>query len=120
MGPCLRGHCPDNDYSLWPLNVSFADVNLTSPTNIVASGGSVAGSIKATFTASSNAAVGQTYTAKVYSDAGLTTQVGSDISNYVSGTDITGLTGGTTYYVTITADAVIRQIRADCSSVLTA
>jgi hypothetical protein len=61
-------------------------------------------------------AVGQTYTAKVYAADG-TTSV-KTVSNYTSNSDITGLEGGTTYKVTITANASSGYLVSSASSML--
>ena len=62
------------------------------------------GAINVTFTGSSNAPGGETYTVTACANSGIgfgcVTQ-----NNFVSGTDLTGLTPGTSYYVTVTANA---------------
>ena len=60
----------------------------------------------------------QTYTANVYQSDG-TTFVKS-VSNYVSGTDITGLSGSTTYKVSVTANASTGYTASSSSSLLSA
>jgi hypothetical protein len=61
-------------------------------------------------------AVGQTYTAKVYAADGSTSV--RTVSNYTSNSDITGLEGGTTYKVTITANASSGYLVSSASSML--
>jgi hypothetical protein len=61
-------------------------------------------------------AVGQTYTAKVFAADGST--VVKTVSNYTSNSDITGLDGGTTYKVTITANASTGYSVSSASSML--
>ncbi len=64
------------------------------------------------------AAVGQTYTAKVYAADGTT--LVKTVTNYVSGSDITGLSGDTTYNVTITANASSGYLVSSASSLVSA
>jgi hypothetical protein len=64
------------------------------------------------------AAVGQTYTAKVYEDNGTT--LVKTVDNYVSGSDISGLSGDTPYKVTITANASSGFLVSSASSMLSA
>jgi hypothetical protein len=64
------------------------------------------------------AAVGQTYTAKVYAENGVT--LIQTVNNYVSDTDITGLSGDTPYKVTITANASSGYLVSGASSMLSA
>jgi hypothetical protein len=63
-------------------------------------------------------AVGQTYTAKVYAADGTT--LVKTVTDYVSDTDITGLPGGTTYKVTITANASTGYLVSSPSSMVSA
>ena len=84
-------------------------VQLTAPTDVTLSYGATSGSIGVTFTASSNAAAGQTYTALACTGTGMTGTCTSPQS-IVSGGQITGLSAtqgsaGTSYYVKITASA---------------
>ncbi len=62
------------------------------------------GGLAITFSASSNAPAGQSYTAQACLDAAKTVKCVSDPS-YQSGVGIYGLIPGTTYYVTVSADA---------------
>lgn len=64
---------------------------------------STSGVLAVTYSAPSNAPSGQTYTAKACLDSAMTLRCVSDTS-YLSGSDITGLIAGTTYYVTVSAD----------------
>src|ERR1019366_2224883 len=63
-----------------------------------------AGQLTITYTGSSNAPGGQTYTATVCTNAGMTVGCSSQTS-YTSGSQIPGLSAGTSYYATITAVA---------------
>ena len=90
---------------------TLATTQLTTPTGVSLAYGTVAGSILVTFTGSSNAGGGQTYTAKACTNAGMTTGCVTN-ANYASGTNLTGLaftagSAGTNYYVTITANASV-------------
>ena len=72
-----------------------ATVQLNAPTAVtVAGGGAVAstGGLAVNFTAPVNAAAGQTYTFKVYSNVGLTTLVAT-YTGKNNGSVVTGLTG---------------------------
>jgi hypothetical protein len=64
------------------------------------------------------AAVGQTYTAKVYAADGTT--LVKTVDSYISGSDITGLSGGTTYKVTVTANASSGYLVSSPSSMVSA
>ena len=71
-------------------------------------------SLSATFTADSNAV---SYTAKVYLASNGTTQVGSDITNFTSGSTISGLTTGTAYKVKLFAIGdLIQYANSDAGS----
>jgi type II secretory pathway pseudopilin PulG len=88
---------------------TLATSQLAAPTNVTLAYGSVAGSIQVTYTASSNAAAGQTYTVKACIDAGMTIGCVTN-ANLASGGNLTGLAyvqgaAGTAYYVTVTANA---------------
>ena len=88
--------------------VSFA-TQLTPATGVTLGYGTTSGSLGVTFTAPSNAPVGQTYTALACTDAGMTANCVGPAA-VTSGGQITGLsftqgTAGTPYYVTITAVA---------------
>jgi predicted secreted protein len=63
-----------------------------------------AGQITITFSNFPNSAAGQSYTAKACTNAGMTSGCVSQ-TNYTSGSQMTGLTAGTNYYVTISAVA---------------
>ena len=63
-----------------------------------------AGQLTISFTGSSNAPAGQTYTATACTDPAMTLGCVSH-NPYTSGTQFTGLTPGSTYYVTITANS---------------
>jgi YVTN family beta-propeller protein len=64
-----------------------------------------AGAILVTFTGSSNAPSGQTYSATACTNSGMTTGCVTTGSSFTSGSQISGLTPGTNYFVTITANA---------------
>ena len=51
----------------------LASIQLATPTDVTLAYGTVAGSISISFTGSSNAPGGQTYTAKACTNAGMTT-----------------------------------------------
>jgi large repetitive protein len=81
---------------------------LSAPVIISAVGGATPGSIQVTFTGSLNAAPGQTYTARVYESDQVT--VVREVARATSPVSVTGLTPGTTYYVTVAADASVGQV----------
>ena len=86
-----------------------ATTQLNAPTGVSLAYGTVAGSIAVTYTASSNAPGGQTYTVTACTNAGMTTGCVSN-ANLASGANLTGLayaqgSAGTAYYVTVTANA---------------
>ena len=86
-------------------------IQLSAPvvTNIaVASGG-----LAVTFTGSSNAPVGQTYTAALCTNAGMTT--GCVTAVISSGGVVTGLVAGASYYGTVTANALTGYLAATSS-----
>jgi hypothetical protein len=84
-------------------NPTGASTQLATPTiTAVAPSTTTAGQLTITFTGSSNAPGGQTYTATACTNAAMTTACVSQAS-YTSGAQLTGLTAGTFYYVTITA-----------------
>jgi hypothetical protein len=90
-------------------SAATATVQLAAPTGVTLAYGSVAGSIQVSYTASSNAAAGQTYTVKACTDAGMTTGCVTN-ANLASGGNLTGLAyvqglAGTAYYVTVAANA---------------
>ena len=80
---------------------------LSAPVIISAVGGPTPGSIQVTFTGSLNAPAGQTYTARIF-DADQVTVV-RELPRATSPLSVTGLTPGTTYYVTVAADASLGQ-----------
>jgi hypothetical protein len=87
-----------------------ATVQLMAPTNVVATYGTVAGSLSVTFTPPGTVAPGQTYTVNVCTGVTMTGCVTPENTNYTSGANITGLaytagSAGTTYYVEVTANA---------------
>jgi len=106
----------DSAYSAISASGAMATVQLEVPTNVITSTGTAAGSIKIAFTAPTNAAPDQRYTVKVYSNGALTSQVGSDRTNYVSGTDLTGFAGGTTYFALVIATASTGYLASDNSA----
>ena len=82
-----------------------ASTQLATPTiTSVSPSTTTAGAITISFTGSSNAPGGQTYTATACTNAGMTTGCVTQ-ANYTSGAQLTGLTSGTSYWVTITAVA---------------
>ena len=68
-----------------------------------------AGALTITFTAPTNAPVGETYTAKACTDAAMSLNC-STSSDIASGGSITGLTQGTSYYVQVTATATANYL----------
>jgi len=77
----------------------------TVPTvSSVTSSTSTAGALVVSFVGISSPPSGQTYTATACSDSSMTTNCHSQ-SSFTSGATLTGLTSGTRYYVTVTADA---------------
>ena len=96
-------------------------VQLNAPSNVTLSYGPTAGSITVTFTAPTNAAVGQTYTAQACTNALMTLNCITPQA-ITSGGSITGLTytqgsAGTAYYVTITANASTGYLAATSGDV---
>jgi len=86
-----------------------ATTALAAPTAVTVTSGTATAnpSIVISWTASSNAAASQNYTAKVYSDSGLTTLVATlSVTNAVTTTYTNALlTAGSTYYVVVSADS---------------
>ena len=80
---------------------------LSAPVIISAVGGPTPGSIQVTFTGSLNAPAGQTYTARIYD--GDQVAVVRELPRATSPLSVTGLTPGSTYYVTVAADASLGQ-----------
>ncbi|OYV65066.1 MAG: hypothetical protein B7X07_04410 [Actinobacteria bacterium 21-64-8] len=92
-------------------------VQLNAPTiSSVATPSATSGVLAITYAASSNAPSGQTYTAKACLDSAMTLQCVSDTS-YASGSDISGLIPGSTYYLTISADPSTGYLSATSSQV---
>ena len=88
---------------------TLATTQLTTPTGVSLTYGTVAGSIAVSYTGSSNAAAGQTYTVEACTNLGMTTGCVTN-ANLASGSNLTGLaftqgSPGTSYYVTVTANA---------------
>jgi hypothetical protein len=82
----------------------IATVQLAAATNVtVVPSATTAGALSVTFGAPSNAPSGQTYSVEICTNASMTNPGCTATSNYASGTQITGFTGGTTYYATVTA-----------------
>jgi hypothetical protein len=93
---------------------STATTQLNAPTGVtLATSGTTA--LTVTFTASSNAASGQTYTAKACTNSGMTT--GCVSQTIASGGNVTGLAASTSYYVTVTANASSGYLVSPASSV---
>ena len=82
-----------------------ATIQLNAPSAVtVTPSTTTAGALTVTFTASSNAAAGQTYTALACTAPNMGS--GCDTASAItSGGQIVGLVGGTPYYVTVTASA---------------
>jgi hypothetical protein len=95
---------------------ALATTQLAMPTiNAVASSTTTAGAITISYTNSSNAPGGQTYTAKACTNSGMTTSCVTN-ANYTSGAQLTGLIQGTSYYVTITANASVGYLAITTAS----
>jgi hypothetical protein len=73
------------------------------------------GSLAVTFAASSNAAAGQTYTALACTNVGMTSGCVGPAA-IATGGQITGLTAGTGYYVTVTAVASTGYLASSAST----
>jgi hypothetical protein len=96
---------------------TLATVQLAAPNiTAVAPSASTAGAVTVTFTGSSNAPGGQGYTATACTNAAMTTGCATQAS-YTSGAQLTGLTAGTTYYVTVTAVASTGYLAATSSAI---
>jgi hypothetical protein len=95
---------------------TMATVQLTAPTGVSLSAGTSGGSLMVNFTASSNAAAGQVYSARACTGAGMTGTCLSQAS-ITSGGLFTGLTPGTPYYFTVTANASTGYLVSPASSV---
>ena len=99
---------------------TLATVQLTAPTGVSLSNGTVAGSIAITFTAPGNAPGGQAFTATACTNAGMTT--GCVTGAITSGGNLTGLaytqgSAGTNYWVTVTATASSGYLVSPASAV---
>jgi hypothetical protein len=99
----------------------LATSQLTAPTGVTLGYGTVAGSISVNFTSSSNAPGGQTYSAKACTNAGMTTGCVSNLS-ITSGGQISGLlyttgSAGTSYFVTVSANASSGYLASAASTV---
>jgi len=103
-----------------PVGPTLAPIQLTAPTGVSLAYGTVAGSVAVTYTGSSNAPGGQTYTVKACTNAGMTTGCVTN-ANLASGANLTGLaysqgSAGTAYYVTVTANASSGYLASSPSS----
>jgi hypothetical protein len=84
-------------------------VQLTAPTNVTATYGTVAGSLEVTFSAPNKAALNQTYTVNACTNTSMKTGCVSN-ANFTSGANLTGLfytagSAGTPYYIQVVANA---------------
>jgi hypothetical protein len=82
--------------------LATTQLNTPSISSVSAGSNSNKGALAITFTGSSNAPGGQSYTATFCKDAAMTVSCVTS-TNYTSGTNVTGLTRFTDYWVTITA-----------------
>jgi trimeric autotransporter adhesin len=97
-----------------PAASGSATIQLAAPTGVTLSQGTTGGSLTVTFTAPNPAASGQTYTATVCT----TSAMGCGVTDPVtSGGQITGLTPGTKYYVTVSANASSGYLVSPASTV---
>src|ERR1019366_4768756 len=90
------------------------------PTGATLAYGTAAGSVAVTYTGSSNAPGGQTYTATACTNVGMTTGCVTN-ANFASASNLTGLaftqgSAGTAYFVTVTANASSGYLAAAASS----
>jgi hypothetical protein len=92
-----------------------ASTQLSAPTAVTLGYGTVAGSLTVSFTGSSNAAVGQTYTTVLCTNSAMTTGC-TTAASITSGGQISGLAGGTTYFATVTATASTGYLAATSSA----
>ena len=90
-------------------------LNLPTITSVLPST-TTAGQMTICYTGSSNAPVGQTYTAMACTDLAMTQSCVSHTS-YASGSQFTGLTAGSHYYVTITAVSSANYLAATTAPV---
>lgn len=82
-----------------------ATIGLNAPTKLSATASTTIGGVLfITFTGSSNAPSGQTYTAAACTDTGMSANCIAQ-GNFASGGPFTGLTPGSTYYATVRADS---------------
>jgi prepilin-type N-terminal cleavage/methylation domain-containing protein len=83
-----------------------ATTQLATPTSVVVAAGTStsSGSLTVSFSPASNAPSGQTYTVTACTDTAMT-QGCVTTPNFITGSQVTGLTHATTYYVTVTAGA---------------
>jgi hypothetical protein len=94
---------PNSNLYATTTDFSVYQAELSSPSNIkVIPSTTTAGAINVTFTGSPNAPVGQTYTIKACTDSAMSVNCTTP-SNITSGSDLTGLTPGSNYWVQITA-----------------
>jgi hypothetical protein len=93
-----------------------ATVQLNAPTSVSLAAGTTAGSVIVNFTGSSNAPGGQLYTAYACTGTGMTGTCTSPAA-ITSGGQITGLTGGTNYYVTVSASSSTGYLASIASNV---
>jgi hypothetical protein len=95
--------------------VSFV-IQLLPSANVTLDYGTTTGSISVAFTGPSDAPAGQTYTALACTDPGMSANCVGPTS-ITSGSQITGLVSGTSYYVTVTAVASAGYLASAASSV---
>ncbi len=92
-----------------PTGPTPATVQLTAPGTPTLAYGASGGSLNISFTPSTNAASSQSYTVDACTNSNMSSQCVTN-TNFTSGSDLTGLANtlgqaGTTYYVTVTANA---------------
>lgn len=104
----VRADAYDGDVASTSLPFSppvLATIGLHAPTNVTATASTTTGGVLfVSYTGSSNAPAGQTYTATACTNTGMSSNCVSQ-GNFSSGGPLTGLTPGATYYATVRADA---------------
>jgi trimeric autotransporter adhesin len=104
-----------------PSGPAMATVQLAQPMGLILNWGSVAGAVNVSYSASTNAVLGQTYSVKECSNAGMTQSCTTN-ANFTSGADYTGLaftsgqSGPTNYFFTVSANGSAGYLTATSTS----